>query len=224
MARSDFIKCGKLVPAQDTRASRQLSAGGLVITVTSRNSGQHLTLEFKSRLDTKGFPKWKRVPFAEASHVFISTPGGDRVGTFYPKSEKFYPGRGADPARVKTAIHVLGTLCGKTAPFRVYNRGQEMDAYEQIETNWFTMVSSNACGKCGRELTDPVSVSRGLGPTCYGASTGSEHQTKQPFRDPLVGAEAHASRAREAAEALQPATDGKGRALPHNFNELASRI
>jgi hypothetical protein len=34
------------------------------------------------------------------------------------------------------------------------------------------------CGKCGRALTDPVSIARGIGPECYGASTGSAHETK----------------------------------------------
>jgi hypothetical protein len=34
------------------------------------------------------------------------------------------------------------------------------------------------CGRCGRPLSDPVSIDRGIGPECYGRGTGSQHQHK----------------------------------------------
>ena len=38
----------------------------------------------------------------------------------------------------------------------------------------YTLFVEDRCGRCGRELTDPVSIQRGLGPECYGKSTGSK--------------------------------------------------
>ncbi len=35
------------------------------------------------------------------------------------------------------------------------------------------------CSYCGRQCTDPVSVARGAGPTCYGRNTESQHQTRE---------------------------------------------
>lgn len=36
-----------------------------------------------------------------------------------------------------------------------------------------TVVEESVCGHCGAELTDPVSIERGIGPTCYGKTTGT---------------------------------------------------
>ena len=36
------------------------------------------------------------------------------------------------------------------------------------------VVESTLCGACGRKLTDPVSIERGIGPECFGKATGSK--------------------------------------------------
>lgn len=36
------------------------------------------------------------------------------------------------------------------------------------------VVEEAVCGVCGLELTDPVSIERGIGPTCAGKSTGTK--------------------------------------------------
>jgi hypothetical protein len=40
----------------------------------------------------------------------------------------------------------------------------------------------STCGACGRELTDPESIRRGIGPECYGKQTGSKtiRSARQP--------------------------------------------
>lgn len=52
----------------------------------------------------------------------------------------------------------------------------------EAEQTWYVEVANRSyhvglehrCGACGRELTDLVSIQRGLGPHCYGVATGSK--------------------------------------------------
>ena len=37
------------------------------------------------------------------------------------------------------------------------------------------------CGKCHRVLKNPVSIERGYGPQCYGATTSAQREHKKPF-------------------------------------------
>jgi hypothetical protein len=39
------------------------------------------------------------------------------------------------------------------------------------------------CGRCTRQLTDPVSIARGIGPECFGRDTGSRHVTAADIQD-----------------------------------------
>lgn len=41
------------------------------------------------------------------------------------------------------------------------------------------VVEESTCGACGRELTDPVSIERGIGPECFGKSTGTKTITSR---------------------------------------------
>jgi hypothetical protein len=50
----------------------------------------------------------------------------------------------------------------------------------------------SVCGCCGRELTDPVSIERGIGPDCYGKQTGTT----------TITAKAKAERARRANDKI----------------------
>lgn len=36
-----------------------------------------------------------------------------------------------------------------------------------------TVLEQSTCGHCGKELTDPVSIERGVGPTCLSKATGT---------------------------------------------------
>jgi hypothetical protein len=150
---------GQLTPTNITRAGRMLLAGSLIATVTSKRTGQHVTLRLKaSRKDTSGGPTWPRVPFEDATHVFIDDYDGERVATFYPQKGKLWLEAGTTAAVQWTVVHLLRFLAGKDPAFEA-----------QAE-----LAEADLCGRCGRELTDPVSIERGLGPDCFGALTGSE--------------------------------------------------
>ena len=155
-----------LKPNLDRRAGRMLSRGRLTATVTSHKTGQHITIHAKCCTNDKDAPygkKWpgcsKRRNQPRPTHVFLTAGEHDKVGTFYPQTGKFYADRNADPARVYAAKLVLMYATEDTA--------------FQSE-----VVESDNCGKCGRTLTDPVSIARGIGPECYGQETGSSHELK----------------------------------------------
>lgn len=158
-----------LNPGQNTRAGRMIEQGGrVVVSVRSKKTGEHISIKFQCcRKNESGRgKKWPKVPLGEATHVFISVPNAsdagwdDKVGTFYPRSHRFYEADNADPARVWAACAAAHWLNGEA---------EEKNA---------TYHETNECGRCGRELTDPVSVERGIGPECFGKETGSQHQTK----------------------------------------------
>lgn len=169
---------------ESTRAGRMLAAGDVRVTVTDVGTDEHITVRFKAILDNRENngqrpepsqnKNWVRAPLARATHVFIEVPsaGGtypDKIGTFYPRTGRFFSDTAADPARVEAAIlsayWLEGGYDGLEGAF-----GDGIAQYDLQEESY--------CGKCGRQLTDPVSIERGIGPECYGADTGSQHQVK----------------------------------------------
>lgn len=163
---------------RSSRASRMLEAGDVRVTVTNLTSGDHITVRFKSikdnRPDNKGQRarpendrNWIRVPLEEATHVFMEVPSAsgdfpDKIGTFYPRTARFFPDKAADPERITAAIQAARWLNGEFSEL--------VDAVFQEESN---------CGVCGRTLTDPESIERGIGPECYKQETKSHHQVKK---------------------------------------------
>jgi hypothetical protein len=166
-----------MVPREEMRAGRMLCAGRLSATVKSKASGEHITVRFKCCKDNReGEGKnWPQVPFMDATHVFIDVPRpdgfGDKIGTFYPGSGKFYEDRNADPARVWAAKAVAWWVCSGE------NGAVCAHVLEQA-----TIQEEERCGVCGLELTDPESIARGIGPVCFGRLTESEHQVKNKRR------------------------------------------
>lgn len=147
---------------ETTRAGRMMSAGRVTVTFTSPHTGEHITVAAKSRKpDENG--KWVGCPLAEAKVVFFSVPNqtgwDDKVGKF-TRAGGFTPDHNADPARVFCAKQLVKFVAGEpTAP--------GLECREE-----------SRCGRCGRQLTDPVSIDRGIGPECAGKETGSSHQKK----------------------------------------------
>ena len=154
------------LPDESVRAGRMLSRGRLTATVTSARTGDHVTVQLicKSKSDSD---RWVDAPFASATHVFARVPRpddfrGDKIGIYYPQKGTFWADGYSDPARVFALKQVL-----------LYAAG--LPVHPQVES----VQESLFCGKCGRELTDPISIERGIGPTCFGQETGSRHEQKQ---------------------------------------------
>lgn len=135
-----------------------LAHGRLKVTVTN-DDGTHLTISFKN---------WKRgdrrrnIPIYEAERIYVQVPSnigwGDRIGTLDLTTGQFHTDPAADPARVTAALHVLAAAQGENVSERIQHPG--------------------TCMICGRELTDPESIDRGIGPDCYGSATDSAHHQK----------------------------------------------
>lgn len=148
----------------NTRAGRMLAAGRLTVTFTSEQSGEHITITAKCRKPGENGGPWTACRLDEAKVVFLSVPNAG--GGWDDKVAKVTAARGfvadprADRPRVFCAQMLLAFAQGKEMPHGLV--AQEEDR----------------CGKCGRALTDPVSIARGIGPDCYGAETGSKHETK----------------------------------------------
>jgi len=143
------------------RAGRMLAAGRVTVTFRSP-SGQHITLLAKCRtIDADD--KWVASSLDEAKVVFVEVPseGGwnDKVGKI-TRSKGFVPAPNADPARVWCARQLLAHVAGQPV-------ASGLEVFEE-----------DRCGVCGRALTDPVSIERGIGPECNERATGSEHQAK----------------------------------------------
>lgn len=154
------------------RVRNALVNGGRVrVTVKSKATGRHLTVRLackakgpdgryisRARLDG-------RVGYNEADAVFAD--GGDPafagwVGTFYPGSGKWYP---ADEAKGEP-----GSWYGWAAQAVIAWAMGTGDLSEKAE-----VYIESECSYCGRALTDPESIERGIGPECYGRHTQSEH-------------------------------------------------
>lgn len=243
------VALGSINPSEKTRLGSMLAAGRLTATITSKKTGQHITVCFSSTVkNEQGSPKWKHVPFSEATHVWINGVGSrdkrDKIGCFYPKTGKFYPNRLADPARCWAAEKIL-LAADLRAGIEIREQGSGMYWTEVLEGSTWTLVSSNECGMCGRELTDPESVRRGIGPVCCDKETGSQHQIKQrpqvPVQTSIPVAQAPTFMAHReyqrgslepvgevAVQVLQEAANGngssKGRHVPRTFAELAAGL
>lgn len=150
-------------PALDTRAGRMLAAGTLTATIKSLRTGDHITIKATCKAKVDG--RWQRAEFADATHVFFVVPSstgwGDKVGTWRPQTGRWYTDDyQTDAARIWAALEALRVACGG-AP------------HTQSE-----FLEANRCGRCGRKLTDPESIVRGIGPECAEMATGSHHETR----------------------------------------------
>lgn len=167
-----------LQPDESHRAGRMMMAGRVKVTVTSPTTGEHITILLKCIADNRRRQfkpavdkNWIECTLPDATHVFAEVPNAsgewnDKVGTYYPKTGKWFSADGADAYRVYAAQAVGHWLIHPhtTPGGGIYQESEE-------------------CGVCGRELTDPVSIERGIGPVCLGQLTGSQHQVKTPSED-----------------------------------------
>lgn len=151
---------GCYVPNGATRESKMLAAGSLTITARSRKSGQHITLRLRCSAKNDGPGKnWPTVLYPEASHIFIDDFDGERIATYYPYTGKVRWAAAANANCRWTVAAVLRHYAG------------EMPGLPEMAE----LHAAQLCGCCGRQLTDPESIDRGIGPDCWGKLTGSKH-------------------------------------------------
>lgn len=147
---------------EGTTMGRCLLTGKLVATAVSPLDGRHITVRISPKAPPEGRGRWRNVGLYEATRCFVDVPAadlsrGDEVGTFDVHRSQFWVKNG-DTRRVNAARYVLLAAAGRVAGEKV--------------------LQSVSCFRCGRPLTDPVSIERGMGPHCYGAVTGSLHERK----------------------------------------------
>jgi hypothetical protein len=174
-------------PDLTTRAGRMMATGRVKVTATLEDRS-HVTILFKAFADNRDRDfddtvrkNWVPCSLEKASHVFVEVPNAsgewnDKVGTFYPRTGRWYSADNADTMRVDTAVSIAQWLITP-----------RIDRLKLALPEIVEFAESTECAVCGLELSDPVSIQRGIGPTCFGNMTGSHHQVKgllKPKTDP----------------------------------------
>jgi hypothetical protein len=159
--------------------------GRAVATVRSKKTGQHITIVLTARKRKQGGGYVSRGTIAgrvgiqdadvlEARDPDLEYPD-NYIGRVYLDSGEWKPGRDADPSRAWTAQKVIAYGLGR------FDLAAVADVF-----------LASQCSYCGRPLTDPESIERGIGPECFGRHTKSrlaERQQPLPGTDPGVEAE-----------------------------------
>jgi hypothetical protein len=130
-----------------------LLAGNATFTVLSTGTGTRFTYKVTRQDDNS---PWWRVglltgPNNTTDYRYIGSIGWDRAN--YP-APRFFPPRGTN----------LAALPASTRGF-----AWVLDAAARADERWEQLLEfhhAGRCGRCGRTLTTPESVSAGFGPEC----------------------------------------------------------
>jgi hypothetical protein len=146
--------------------SLALRTGRLVATVVSRKTGKHITIQLRAK--RREGKRFRACELDVAQRIYVDVPssdasGGAEVGILHMSGKwdgKLLPpwGTDFDQARVWAARRVLDIATGRAAT-----------ADEQAE-----ILEGKICLLCGRDLTDPESIARNIGPECWRKATSSE--------------------------------------------------
>ena len=156
-----------------TRVRAALLDGGRArVTVTSKATGRHLSvlLACKTKgMDDRFISRARligRVGYEDAVAVFCDaddTAVEGWVGTLWRDSDYWSEPKNSDDPRARHYSWAARRV------IRWAMHGDvEFDEMAEVEL-------ASECSHCGRVLRDPESIARGIGPECYGRSTGSEH-------------------------------------------------
>lgn len=155
-------------------AAMRLAHGRLIVTAVSAKTGDHITLRFRCKNREL---KQKYVSLAEAKIIGVEAGRvreddgwqmADMVGWCFADEVRerrrlsFKPNRDADSARVWLATHLLLWIKGA------------VELHPDLES----VKLADRCARCSREISDPESIERGVGPECWGKVTNSHHQVK----------------------------------------------
>lgn len=122
-------------------------AGNATVTVESGKTGKYFTFKVirSKEVDVLYFIHLLTGPDNEDDYQFIGSYDDDRrkFTPMHPWTDYFKQGW---PPSVRAANFLFEKLYNKPDLLHVYHEGR--------------------CGKCGRKLTTPESIARGLGPEC----------------------------------------------------------
>lgn len=159
--------------ADAAAVKRALEIGGrATLSVRSRKSGDHVTVQFAAKKREEGGRGFVsratiegRVGIRDADVVFVDDPTlmwpDGKIATFLPSTGEWKPAKGVDPARLWAAQRVFAWARG------AYDLEEKAEVFIEL-----------TCCFCGKPLTDPVSIERGIGPDCYGRHTGSRSASR----------------------------------------------
>lgn len=170
-------------PSNENRAGRMLNAGGIEATVTLP-SGEHVTLQVRSR-KPQGRGWTNCSPTEDGARITLRA-FERKIGWVNVVDGEWRVSLRTRSDEARTAV---------TALFE-HAAGQTMG---------LTVREASRCGRCMRTLTDPVSIDRGIGPECFGRSTGSRAATVtgESGAPTEADAGAFAEAALEAAEMMR---------------------
>lgn len=141
-------------PSTNTRAGRMLRAGGIEATVTLLD-GRHVTLQISTRVPSgRG---WRNGEPGEPGARTNIKVQGQRIGWVNVEAGQWRVTLRTRREEYRAAVEAL------------FNYAAAQTAHGLL------VQEASRCGRCRRTLTDPVSIQRGIGPECYGRSTGSQH-------------------------------------------------
>lgn len=144
---------------------RLVRTGAAIVTVRNEND-QHLTFRLRARAPWTGRDGIERP--ADGYWMDLKTSYGewDACGIATEDGQLRPTSRSTGNHTSLYAAHITLALLANA---RDTNKHQVT-----LRSRTYTMLLEERCGKCGRELTDPVSIERGLGPECFGKATGSK--------------------------------------------------
>lgn len=131
-------------------------AGRAVLTVVSGATGSHVTFKVR-RSKRDGSPFWFVDARTGSQEIADDRKLWRLIGTISPRgyADARKPKLPAGAPAIRAARWFFSRLLGSTATI------------EGVEV-WH----EGACGRCGRALTDPVSIARGIGPECIKRLSG----------------------------------------------------
>lgn len=163
------MRKGDLTPGQKSAAVRCAEKDAL--RATHRDAAPHLTvntsaarevLASKKKYMVAGFTFSLGGPYSANPGAVYVKDNGEYVGKVPSGSNIFQPGRGFDASRfaaLKLAMENPGEAVRADAAERARLLAEAIAEGRTL---------SMPCGCCGRTLTDPVSIERGIGPICAG--------------------------------------------------------
>lgn len=136
-------------------AVRFIRAGHAIVTIASKKSGEHRTFRISRKEDQDGGP---------APYFIGLLTGPDNQASYT------YAGILADDNRIR--LTKASKLTCDSVPVRAWNYVAAHLAQGALPAD-AELMHEGACGACGRPLTTPESIQRGIGPICW-AKLGGE--------------------------------------------------